>query len=199
MHLIFIKNVKVWPCWSGCGLVGVGVACWKKYVTKALRVGFYVSKVHAKPLTPPPHPSASPSLPLSLPTSLPLPLLSFLFFYWIFYLFTFQMLSPFPVPPLETPIPSSLSLLLWGWSLTHPLLPPYPGIPPHWGIEPSQDQGPLLLLMSNKAILCYICRWSHRFLHVYSFVGDLALRALVGWFVVLPMDCKPLQLLHSFL
>jgi len=38
----------VWPCWSGCGLVGVGVAllewvwpCWRKCVT--LEVGFEVS------------------------------------------------------------------------------------------------------------------------------------------------------------
>jgi hypothetical protein len=28
-------------------------------------------------------------------------------------------------------------------------------------------------LMSNKAILCYICIWSHRFLHVCSLVGGL--------------------------
>jgi hypothetical protein len=40
---------------------------------------------------------------------------------------------------------------------THPLLLPGLGIPLQRGIEPSQDQGPLLLLLSNKAILCYIC------------------------------------------
>jgi hypothetical protein len=33
---------------------------------------------------------------------------------------------------------------------------------------PSQDQGPLLPLMSNKAILYCICSWSHGSLHVYS-------------------------------
>jgi hypothetical protein len=27
----------------------------------------------------------------------------------------------------------------------------------HWVMEPSQGQGPLLSLMSHKAILCYIC------------------------------------------
>jgi hypothetical protein len=35
------------------------------------------------------------------------------------------------------------------WSPTHPLLFPGPGIPLYWGIEPSQDQGPLLPLMSD--------------------------------------------------
>jgi hypothetical protein len=37
-----------------------------------------------------------------------------------------------------------------------PISPPCPGIPLHWVIEPSQDQGTLLLLMPDKAILCYI-------------------------------------------
>jgi hypothetical protein len=44
-------------------------------------------------------------------------------------------------PPQSTPHPISPPLLS---SLTHPLLLPCPGIPLHWGIEPSQDQGPLL-------------------------------------------------------
>ena len=52
-------------------------------------------------------------------------------------------------------------------------LSPCPGIPLHWGIEPSQNQVFLLLLMTDKAILCYICSWSHGFLHVYSLVGGL--------------------------
>ena len=38
-------------------------------------------------------------------------------------------------------------------SPTHLLLLSYPGISIHWVIEPSQEQGPLLPLMSNKAIL----------------------------------------------
>ena len=37
---------------------------------------------------------------------------------------------------------------------------PLPGIPLHWGIEPSQAQWSLLPLMSDKVILCYICSWS---------------------------------------
>ena len=75
--------------------------------------------------------------------------------------------SPLPLlrkPPYPTPPPCLL---------THSLLLPYPGIPLHWGIEPSQNQGTVLSLMSYKAILCYICGWSHGSLNVYSLVGGL--------------------------
>jgi hypothetical protein len=50
---------------------------------------------------------------------------------------------------------------------------PLPGIHLHWGIEPSQDQKPLLPLMNDWAILCYICSWSHESYHVYSLVSGL--------------------------
>ena len=63
------------------------------------------------------------------------------------------MLSPTLPPPVYQP--------------THSWLP-CPGIPLHWDIEPSQDKGPLLLLITNKAILNCICFWSHGSLHVYS-------------------------------
>ena len=39
--------------------------------------------------------------------------------------------------------------------------------------------------MLNKAILCIICSWSHRSLHVYSLVGGLvpgSSRGLLGWY-----------------
>jgi hypothetical protein len=49
---------------------------------------------------------------------------SYFLFYWIFYLFTFQMLSPFPVSPWKPPIPFPLPLLLWRCSPTHPLPTP---------------------------------------------------------------------------
>ena len=94
-------------------------------------------------------------------------------FYWIVSLFTFQMLSPFLVPLLRILLshPPS-SCFCKGVSLpTHPLLPPCPSIP--WGIEPSQNQRPLLPLMPDKAIICYICGWSHGSLHVYSLVRGL--------------------------
>ena len=51
------------------------------------------------------------------------------FINWIFYLFTFQMLFPFLISPPETLIPTSILLLLWAFSLTHPPTPTaYPGI-----------------------------------------------------------------------
>jgi hypothetical protein len=78
------------------------------------------------------------------------------------------VLSPFLAFPQTFP-----SHPLSHCSPTHLLLLPCPGIPLQWGIEPSLDQGPLLLLMFNRAILCYICSWSHGSLHVYSFVGGL--------------------------
>jgi hypothetical protein len=56
----------------------------------------------------------------------------------------------------------------------HPLQPhPNPISPYTWGIKTSQDQGPLLPLMPNKANLCYKCGWSHGSLHVYSLLGGL--------------------------
>jgi hypothetical protein len=89
----------------------------------------------------------------------------FLFFSWIFYLFTFQMLSPFPVSPLQTsyaipPYSASESALL----STYPLLPHCPSIALHWGIKTSQNQGPPLPLMPDKApsapsVLLLLLHW----------------------------------------
>ena len=62
------------------------------------------------------------------------------------------MLFPFPVSPPQTPIPSPSPAYMR--VCPHPLPPHPPGIPLHWGIKPSQDQGPLLPLMLGKAILC---------------------------------------------
>jgi hypothetical protein len=75
---------------------------------------------------------------------------------------------------------------------------PGPGIPLHGGIEPSQDQGSLLPLMTDKAILCYICSWSHGSLYVYSLVDGLVPGSSEGtdWFLL--WGCKSLQLLGSF-
>jgi hypothetical protein len=51
------------------------------------------------------------------------------------------MLSPFLVSPQKIPDPLPLPLL------PNPPTPiPGPGIPLYWGLEPSQDQGPLLLM-----------------------------------------------------
>jgi hypothetical protein len=102
------------------------------------------------------HPPLSHMTPWALWVSTSIIISKFFIFYWLFYLFTFQMLSPFPVSPLQTfPIPlppASMRVLP-----PHSLPPLYPSIPLHWGIEPSQDQGPPLLLMPDKAICCYSC------------------------------------------
>jgi hypothetical protein len=81
------------------------------------------------------------------------------------------MLFPFSVSPPQTPMPSLFPLLLCGCH--PPFLPQYPSIGLHCGIDPSQDQWPQLPLMPDKVILCYICSWSKRSLHVYSLVGCL--------------------------
>ena len=72
------------------------------------------------------------------------------------------MLSPFLVPPLKTlyPIPPPPASIRVFPPPIHPLLLPCPGIPLHWGIQPSQDQGPSLPLMSNKSFFCYVCGWN---------------------------------------
>ena len=81
--------------------------------------------------------------------------------------------------------------------------PPSPSIPLHWCIEPSQDQGPPLPLILDKAILCYI--WSHGSVHVYSWVGSLVPgssreRGQSGWLILFFLwGCKSFQLLQSFL
>ena len=107
--------------------------------------------------------------------------LSLLFFVnWIFYLFTFQMFSPFQVSPLEIPYPITPSPSLT--ESTSPQLPSsYPGISLPWGIKHPQAQGPLLLLMSNKAILCYICSQCHGSFYLYSLVGGPVPRSSGGF------------------
>jgi hypothetical protein len=67
------------------------------------------------------------------------------------------MLTPFPSFPSETPLSHPLSPCFYEGSPPPQVPPPQPQILLHWGIKPSQDQGPLLLLMPNKVILCYIC------------------------------------------
>jgi hypothetical protein len=111
-----------------------------------------------------------------------------------------QILSPFLISSREPPPPSNS---LSPCSLTHPLQLPYPDIPLHWDIEPSQNQGPLLSVMSYMDILCYMCSWKHGSLHVYPLVGDLVPgnSGITGWFILLFLlwGCKSLQLLVSFL
>jgi hypothetical protein len=75
---------------------------------------------------------------------------------------------------------------------THPLLPPRPGIPLHWCIEPSQDQGSLLPLMPDKSSFCYIYSWSHGSLHEYSLVGVLVPGSSGGssWWIIVVLSMR---------
>ena len=79
------------------------------------------------------------------------------------------MLSPFPVslPTRNTLSHPPSPCFYEGVPLLPPPCPPFPYT--GTSIEPSQDQRPLLPLIPDKAILCYICIWSH----VYSFVDGL--------------------------
>ena len=78
------------------------------------------------------------------------------------------MLSSFPVSPRQTPCHPLLftSVRVVLHPPTHFCLTSLSS-PLHWGIKPPQDQGPSVPLMPDKAILCYICNWSHGPLHVY--------------------------------
>ena len=71
--------------------------------------------------------------------------LTFSFFIRYFFIYISNVIPkiPYTLPPPCSP--------------THPLLLPGPGISLHWGIESSQDQGPCLPLMTDKAIFYYIC------------------------------------------
>ena len=86
-------------------------------------------------------------------------------FYWINSLFTFKCCPLSWYTPQKShnpcpPVPVSQS------TLSH-----FPvRIPPHCSIQAFQDRAPLLPLISNKAILCCICFWSHGLLHLHSLV-----------------------------
>ena len=64
--------------------------------------------------------------------------------------------NPHPMCPLPTPV------CLYECALYPPThsCPNAPASPLLWGIKPPQDQRLPLPLMSDKAILCYICIWS---------------------------------------
>ena len=105
------------------------------------------------------------------------------------------MLFPILVFPLQTlyPILPSPQFYEGAYPPTHP--PHCPSISLYWGREPSQNQDAPLPLMPDKAILCYICSWSHGSLSIYSLVGGLILGSSgVGGclvdIVVLPMGLQ---------
>jgi hypothetical protein len=99
---------------------------------------------------------------------------SFLFLFslsfWYFLYLHFKCF-PLSMSPLRNPPSHSPSPCLYEGA--PPPTHSCPGILLHWGIEHPQAQGPLLPLMSNKAIFCHICGQHHGSLHVYSLVGGL--------------------------
>jgi hypothetical protein len=96
-------------------------------------------------------------------------------FYWLFYLFTFQMLSPFCllISTLQISHHIPTPLCLYEGNLSPTYSPYCSRIPLCGGIKHPRDQEPPLPMMSDSAILCYICSWSLRCLHVYSLVSVL--------------------------
>ena len=84
------------------------------------------------------------------------------------------MLSPFPISLLESsyPIPPSPCFYMGAPPPTLSCFPtlafPYTGALSLHRINSLSSP-----LMPYKAILCYICGWSHGLLHVYSLVGGL--------------------------
>jgi hypothetical protein len=98
------------------------------------------------------------------------------------------MLSPLLVSPLETSypiLPPPASVRVLPHPSTHFCLPalafPYTG---ESNLHRTKGLSPI---DANKAILCYICGWSHGSLHVYSLVGGLVPGSSggSGWFILL--------------
>jgi hypothetical protein len=113
------------------------------------------------------------------------------FFLWIFSSLTIQMFSPSQVSLLYYPP----FLCLYEGALSHPPTPIFL----HWGIEYPLAQGPPLLLMSNKAILCHICGQHHGSLRIYYLVGGPVPGSSRRSGLLPPWGCKLPRLLQSLL
>jgi hypothetical protein len=102
------------------------------------------------------------------------------------------MLSPFPVvvppnPLPHPPFPASMRVL------PHPLIHSHLPHSPAFSYTGASSLHRTITWRPYKAILCYICGWSHGSLHVYFLVGDLVPGSSEGvWFVVvvLPMGLQ---------
>jgi hypothetical protein len=103
------------------------------------------------------HPIFRPEKPLF---SISMILATFLLYIYFFFSYTLNVL-PFPGLPFRNLLSHFPSLCLFESAPppTHQLLSSYPDIPLHWGTEHPQAQGPLLSLMSNKAILLWPAPW----------------------------------------
>jgi hypothetical protein len=118
---------------------------------------------------------------------------AFFHFYWLFYLFTFQVIS---LSRFTSTSPLSPSPYLYEGASppSYPLLPQRFSISLPWVIEPPLDQGAPLPMMFDKAVLCYICSWSHGSLPPMYTLWLLVLSLEIGEAL---LGCKPLQLLKS--
>jgi hypothetical protein len=125
---------------------------------------------------------------------------SFCFKLDIFFIYISNVIS-FPATPPEAPLSHLPSPCFYEGvpPPTYLLLHPHPQFPyPGASMEPSWDQEPFLPLMHDKAILCYMCSWSH----VCSLDDGLVLGSFwgTGWLILLFFlwGWNPLQL-QSFL
>ena len=91
--------------------------------------------------------------------------LLFLFFFLLLVILFIYIsnVSPLPSFPSTSPLSSPPSPCLYESvpPPAHQLLPQQHSVPLSWVIKSPQDPGALLLVMSDKTILCYISRWSH--------------------------------------
>ena len=77
----------------------------------------------------------------------------FFCFFLNFFIYLHFKCKPLPWFPLCNPLSHPPFFYEAAPPPTYPLPPHCPSIPIHWGIKPSQDEGPPFLLMPNKAPL----------------------------------------------
>jgi hypothetical protein len=113
---------------------------------------------------------------------------------------TFQASLPFGTPPSHPFSPASTRVFTP--TPTHSS-PPALAFPYTGASNTLKAQGPLLPLITKKAILCHICCQSHGSLHVHSLVGGPVLRSSrgrgkSGWLTLLlpPWGCKFLKTIY---
>jgi hypothetical protein len=120
----------------------------------------------------------------------------------IFFIYISSVI-PFPGFPLSPKHPTTSSLTCFYEGVppsTHPPAPTSPSsIPLYWGIYGLFKRPRTFPSIDDKAILCYICSWSH----AYSFADSLVpgSSAGSGWLILLFFlwGSKVLQLLQSLL
>ena len=109
------------------------------------------------------------------------------FYCWLFYSH-FKCYPPSSFPLHKPHILSLFPLLLWGSS---PINPPTSSPWHSYKLEHQAFTGPRasLPLLPDKAVLCYICSWSHGSLCVYSLVGGLfpGTSQGSGWLMQIPL------------